>query len=444
MGKVKKEIAGWGGMAKGETYLFRPEKIDHILRGSALFSARGLGRSYGDASLNTGGEVILMERLNRFLSFNPNEHTLKAEAGATIRDIVETFTPKGYFVPVTPGTKEATLGGCLAADAHGKNHHADGSFSDHILEFELMLPDGVKKRVRRQDENLFFATAGGMGLTGVITEVTLKLLPVETPFIKVRHTPFESLKLLIKSLNETSDAARYSVAWLDLLSFRKDKVNSILIEGDHARLGELPEKLKSKEAKPISIPFSFPTLALNRTTQKLFNKIYFYQQKKKSAPFFCHYNPFFYPLDRIGNWNRMYGSRGFYQYQFVVPEMQAEEALSGILEHLAAAHCPVFLAVLKKFGKGNPGYLSFPMEGFTLAMDIPGNHPELFTLLHQLDAIVLKSRGRVYLAKDFHVSPEDFRTMYPDYKRFLAVKRKVDPLNLIQTDLARRLKIGEQ
>ncbi|CRX38752.1 FAD linked oxidase-like protein [Estrella lausannensis] len=444
MGKLKKEIAGWGGMAKGETCLFRPEKIEHILRGSPLFSARGLGRSYGDASLNTGGEVILMERLNRLLSFNAENHVLKAEAGATIRDIVETFSTKGYFVPVTPGTKEATLGGCLAADAHGKNHHADGSFSDHVLEFELMLPDGTKRRVRRQDEELFYATAGGMGLTGVITEVTLKLLPVETPFIKVLNTPFESLTCLIKKLNESSDAARYSVAWLDLLSFKNDKVNSILIEGDHAKRGELPDKLKSKEAKPISIPFSFPSLALNRTTQKLFNKIYFYQQKKKGAPFFCHYNPFFYPLDRIGNWNRMYGSRGFYQYQFVVPEANAEEALRDILAHLTAARCPVYLAVLKKFGKKNPGYLSFPMEGFTLAMDIPGNQPDLFHLLCQLDLIVMKNHGRVYLAKDFHVTPDVFRAMYPDYTRFLAVKRKVDPANLIQTDLARRLRIGEQ
>lgn len=443
MGKMKKEIAGWGRMAKGETLLWRPEKIDHIVRGSSLFSARGLGRSYGDASLNTGGEVILMERLNRFLSFDPRSGILKAEAGSTIGDVVTTFAERGFFVPVTPGTKEATLGGCLAADAHGKNHHADGSFSDHIIEFELLIPDGSKKRVQRKDEELFFATAGGMGLTGIISEITMKLLPVESPFMKVVHTPFTSLTALLKKLDDIKSASRYSVAWLDLLSFKNDKVSSILIEGDHAKKGELPEKLKKKDAGPVTIPFSFPTLALNRTTQKIFNNIYFYQQKKKTAPFFCHYNPFFYPLDRIGNWNKMYGNKGFYQYQFVVPSEKGEEAVLAVLEKLHAARCPVFLAVLKKFGKGNSGYLSFPKEGFTLAMDIPGSYQNIFPLLCQLDEIVLAYGGRVYLAKDYHLSPETFRAMYPEYARFCKVKRKLDPLNIIQTDLGRRLKLGE-
>lgn len=443
MGTYKKEISGWGGLAKGESNLARPERIDDIKEKGHVYSARGLGRSYGDASLNTGNETILMERLNRFLEFDKSSGVLKAESGVSIKDIVKTFVPKGFFVPVTPGTKEATLGGCLAADVHGKNHHKDGSFSEHVVEFEILTPNGLKKRVQRKDEELFNATAGGMGLTGIITEITLKLLPIETPFIKTMHTPCTSLEDLLAHLSENGKNERYSVAWVDLLSTKRG-VRSIAMSGDHLLKEELINFSKIKadfEPGEFQVPFHFPSFTLNAMGQKLFNALYFHVQKRKKT-FLSSLESFFYPLDKLKNWNRLYGKRGFYQYQFVVPEKGSEIAIKKVLETLQKRKCPVFLAVLKKFGKENNGYLSFPKDGFTLTMDIPGNYPGLFALLDNLDEIIMEHEGRVYLAKDFHLGPAAFRSMYPRYEIFNKLKKKIDPEFLIQTDLSRRLKIG--
>jgi len=428
MGTFKKKITGWGKIAEAECFLRRPERID-VIEFDGICAARGLGRSYGDAALNSDHTVFLMERLNRLLDFDQKTGLLRAESGVTLRDIIKTFVPRGFFVPVTPGTKEVTLGGCLAADVHGKNHHVDGSFSDHVDEFEIVLPSGVK-RVQKGDL-LFQATAGGMGLTGIIREMTLKLLPIETPFIKARHTPFTSIDNLLQYLKE--DKERYSVAWLDLLS---SQVNSIAISGDHLKKSELTRSLKPDIApNPIQIPFRFPAWALNNMTQRLFNTLYFQRQKLRREPFISTLEAFFYPLDKIGNWNRIYGKRGFYQYQFVVPE----KGFLRVFEKVKKL--PIYLAVLKKFGKESSGFLSFPKEGFTLACDIPGDVPDLFHLLEKLDEMVLEEGGRVYLAKDLHLNGTHFRGMYPRLKSFEEVKKSVDPKKLIQTDLSRRLQL---
>lgn len=434
MRTCKKEISGWGRIARGESFLMRPERIDDIKNQGVPFSARGLGRSYGDASLNTKNHLFLMERLNRFLEFNPKTCLLRAESGVTIRDIVETFVPKGFFVPVTPGTKEVTLGGCLAADVHGKNHHCDGSFSDHVSEFELYTAGGILKKVQKNDE-LFNATAGGLGLTGIITEITLKLLPINSNFIKTTHTPYRCLDALLSHLSEKSP--RYSVAWVDLMS--RKEIRSIVIEGDHL---QEPSPIKAiTYPKQFHIPFQAPSWALNSFSQKLFNTLYFHKLSLKKKPFISSLESFFYPLDCIGNWNLLYGKRGLYQYQFVVPVKGSSLFFIKLFNYLQKKRCPVFLAVLKKFGPENSNYLSFPKEGFTLAMDIPGNTPDLFAILDALDEMVLENEGRVYLAKDFHLKPSLFRGMYPRYPLFQKVKKRVDPEFLVQTDLSRRLGI---
>lgn len=440
-------ISGWGRYPVQPCELERPERYADLLPFAGGIIARGQGRSYGDASLNENGHVLLTERVNRLLKLDAARGILLAEAGVTLADILDVIVPKGWFLPVTPGTKFASLGGCVAADVHGKNHHHDGSFGNHVLGMEMILSNGKRMLCSPTEKPaLFWATVGGMGLTGIIGEVVLKLIPIESDFMVVRHHAAADLEQLFQLLESTDLDDRYTVAWIDSLTTGKNLGRGIAMFGHHATKEEASSSPgKSRKIKHgLSIPFDFPAFALNPLSIGAFNALYYSREGKKREPFLSSYDPYFYPLDSIGHWNRMYGKRGFVQYQCAIPSATAFEGIKALLEKLSASKRPSFLAVLKRFGAQGKGLLSFPMAGYTLALDMPIRNQGLFDLLDELDAIVLKYGGRIYLAKDARLSAESFRAMYPQYSDWLKVKKVVDPKNIFSSNLSRRLKIAEE
>lgn len=442
------ELSGWGLYPKMRCDVVRPERISQLTPFKESYLPRGLGRSYGDASLNSAGKVVLMERLNRMLDFNEKTGVLRVEAGATIADLLATFVPRGWFLPVTPGTKFVTVGGCFACDVHGKNHHHVGSFAQHVKEIEILLADHQTLKcspsVRKE---IFWATAGGMGLTGIIQELTLQLIPIQSAYVKVSHYPAKNLEEMLQILNDSSRDDLYSVAWVDCLAKGDSLGRGVVMNGHHALIEDLPKGtdpfvLKQKPA--AAIPFYCPSWLVSKGTVKLFNSLYYIAQAGKKSPFITDYDTFFYPLDAVDAWNKLYGKRGFVQYQFVLPHHTAAQGLKSILTQFSESGMPSFLAVLKRFGPQNPGFLSFPHEGFTLALDLPMSPADkVLKLLNQVDLELLKFGGRVYLAKDARLSPEAFRTMYPDFPKWLQEKRKLDPQWLNQSDLSRRLKMED-
>jgi len=366
--KKNQPVAGWGNYPIATCDLFRPEKLSQLKGFERSVIPRGLGRSYGDAAINSKESVVSMERLNRFLDFDEQNGILRAEAGVTIEDVLDTFVPRGWFVPVTPGTKHVTLGGCLASDVHGKNHHCNGVFSDYVKEVTLSLANGETRRCSpTQEAKLFWATVGGMGLTGIITEITLQLIPVETGFIMVNNHATQSLEDTLKFLKDPKNDDTYSVAWIDCLAKGKKLGRGIVMNGHHAALSELSKNnqnpLKTPKIKQLSIPAKIPSMVLNATTIKLFNDFYYWINSRKKVASIQDYQTYFYPLDSILNWNHFYGKKGFVQYQFVVPANNADSAISKVLEKLANDKMFPFLAVLKRFGKQGKGHLSFPAEG---------------------------------------------------------------------------------
>lgn len=386
-----------------------------------------------------------MERMNRLLAFNDQTGLLKAEAGTTLQDVLDVFMPRGWFLPVTPGTKFATLGGCFAADVHGKNHHCDGTFSCHVKEIELVIANGTRRRCSpKQSSDLFWATAGGMGLTGIITELTLQLIPIETAYMVVNSYPARNLSHLLELLEDPSLEDRYSVAWIDCLARGEEFGRGILMNGHHAQKCDLSSStalhpFQYKPSKPYQIPFHLPNHLLNYWSIKTFNSCYFRTQSRKSSPRLVDCHRYFFPLDAISHWNRIYGRRGFLQYQFVIPACHVKEALPPILEKLAASRLPSFLAVLKRFGAESKGFLSFPKEGITLALDIPLASESVFPLLDALDELLLKCDGRVYLAKDARLKASTFYTMYPRFPQWRKIKHAIDPHDRFSSDLSRRL-----
>jgi decaprenylphospho-beta-D-ribofuranose 2-oxidase len=426
------QISGWGRYAD-----LRPA-------GDTLI-ARGQGRSYGDASLNENGRVILTERIDRMLELDVKLGILRAEAGVTLADILQVIVKQGWFLPVTPGTKFVSLGGCVAADVHGKNHHHEGSFSDYVLGIELILADGTRKTCSvTENEDIFWATVGGMGLTGIIGEVTLQLIPVQTSQMMVTHRAAHNLEHLFQLLQDPALDDRYSVAWIDCLATGDQLGRGIAMFGHHASAAEFTsdKPLASKAKRIRSLPFNFPEWALNPLSISAFNKLYYYRESRKKSPFLTDYDSYFYPLDAIGKWNRMYGKHGFVQYQCVIPDKTALAGMTALLNTLSASRRASFLAVLKRFGAQGKGLLSFPQAGYTLALDLPLHDKGLFSLLDKLDSIVLKYGGRVYLAKDARLSAESFVAMYPRYGEWLKIKKTIDPTNRFSSSLARRLGIG--
>ena len=446
--KPKSPLAGWGNYPISSADLFRPERSHQLSQTQGCIIPRGLGRSYGDAALNADHQVLLMERLRCMLDFDEKTGILRADAGVTFEEILDVFVPRGWFFPVTPGTKYVTLGGCVACDVHGKNHHWSGTLGAHIKELEVVLADGSRRRCTpKTDENLFWATIGGMGLTGIISEVTVQLIPIETAYMIVQHHSTNDLDTTLDTLGNSEKDDKYSVAWIDCLTSGGRMGRSIVMNGHHAQPGEISSK--SKDLSHISkkggrsIPFDLPSWVLNSLTVKAFNAFYYKWQSRKNYPFIVDYDHYFYPLDSISHWNRLYGKRGFVQYQFVVPGENSREALKVILGKFVQSKRASFLAVLKRFGQEGKGMLSFPREGYTLALDLPVSDG-LFPLLDEIDELVLKYGGRVYLAKDARMKPETFRAMYPRYPEWRRVKAAVDPEGRFHSDLSRRLGIEEK
>lgn len=426
--------------------LSRPESYSEL---EAVFTsggiARGLGGSYGDAALNKDSHIILTERLDRFLEFDEQQGILCVEAGISLTKILDLIVPRGWFLPVTPGTSHVTLGGCVAADVHGKNHPQEGSIGQHVLSLALITARGEQVQCSPEiNAKLFWATIGGMGLTGTIGTVTLKLKPIESAYLLVQHKKTDSLQETFDYLSQEDPSNEYQVAWLDGLNLPLGR--SIIMRARHADLAELPLQQQhtpfiTHHRKTYKFPFYLPSGLLHPTLIKRFNKYYYQQLAKKESPLLMSYSDYFYPLDKIVHWPRLYGKRGFLQYQCVIPTESAYTVTKQILETLHAEKYPVYLAVLKCFGKENAAPLSFAIPGFTLALDIPILNQGLFDCLNKLDAMVIEAGGRVYLAKDARLKPEAFRKMYPRYSEWLAVKQQWDPENKLSSSLARRLEI---
>lgn len=445
MPTLTKPMSGWGRYPVQSCELERPERYADLRPTAECIIARGQGRSYGDASLNEHARIILTERIDRMLHLDTHLGILKAEAGVTLADILPVIVKQGWFLPVTPGTKFVSLGGCVASDVHGKNHHHDGGFADHVLGIVLILADGSYKTCSAtENSELFWATVGGMGLTGIISEVTLKLIPIQTAQIKVTNYAATNLEHLFQLLQDPEKDEQYSVAWIDCLARGEELGRGIAMFGHHASTTECnaaqPLNIKTKRLR--SLPFNFPSWILNSFTIQLFNKYFYNKESHKKSPFLTDYDSYFYPLDAIGQWNRMYGKRGFVQYQCVIPDANALEGITALLKELSASRRSSFLAVLKRFGAEGKGLLSFPLSGYTLALDLPIRDKGLFSLLDKLDHIVVHHGGRVYLAKDARISAESFRSMYPRYNEWLKIKHNVDPKNRFSSSLSRRLKIG--
>ena len=447
-GTMIKPLAGWGRYPVQSCELIRPERYAELAPSAERVIVRGQGRSYGDASLNADGRVILSERINRVLQFDTGSGLLHAEAGVTLQDVLDIAVPRGWFLPVTPGTKYASLGGCVAADVHGKNHHGSGAFGAHVREIEMILADGTRTRASaEQNPDLFWATVGGMGLTGIIGEVTLQLIPLESAQVLVQHRAAPDLEAGFKLLTGDEFDDVYTVAWIDCLARGAALGRSIVMRGHHATLAELPAGERGQPfARAVRrqrrVPVDLPSWALNPLSVGAFNHFYYWSQGAKQAPFLADYDPYFYPLDAAADWNRLYGKQGFVQYQCVLPMAGALDGMREILELLTASRRASFLAVLKRFGAVGKGMLSFPLPGFTLALDLPVRDAGLFELLDRLDEVVVRNGGRVYLAKDSRLAANTFRAMYPRYDEWLAVKRAVDPGNRFSSSLARRLGLG--
>ncbi len=440
-------LAGWGRYPLSESDVYRPDKIAElqavVTADSTSLIARGAGRAYGDAALNDQNRVVDLTRLNRMLSFDAASGLLRCEAGVTIAELIDVFLPRGFFPPVTPGTRFVTLGGSVAADVHGKNHHRDSSLASHVTSFDLMVASGEVFRCSREEtSDLFWATVGGMGLTGVILELELRMRRVESAYLDGELIRARNIDAAIEAFERTDAQYGYSVAWIDCNSGKSALGRSVLNLGNFATLEQLPRNLAQNPLNTMPklsplVPFDFPGFALNSLSVRAFNALIWAFNRDQAAHTIFDWESFFYPLDSIRNWNRIYGKRGFVQYQCVWPPTESRAGLVEVLEAIARSRRGSFLAVLKKFG-AQDGLLSFPMPGYTLALDFPVTDG-LLEFLDSLDVMVLKRGGRVYLAKDARLSPETFRAMYPNLGKWQAAKAVADPDNRFSSSLSRRL-----
>ncbi|MCU1397246.1 MAG: putative decaprenylphosphoryl-beta-D-ribose oxidase [Acidimicrobiales bacterium] len=443
-------LTGWGRTAPSAADLVDVDadsvaatlKSDVTVERGAL--VRGLGRSYGDAAQNGGGLVLRLAGLAADAVIDEARHEVTVGGGVSIDDLLRVIVPRGFFVPVTAGTRFVTIGGAIASDIHGKNHHGDGSFGNHVREMTLLLADGstttVSPTVRPE---LFWATIGGMGLTGIVLEATIHVWPVETSRCIVDTQQAKNLDHILSLMEEGDHRYRYAVAWIDLMAKGRHLGRSILSRGDHARLDQLPARdrasaLDYHAGLIVTVPPIVPMSAMNRTTIKVFNELWFRKSPKHRDGELQSIPQYFHPLDMIGEWNRAYGPHGFVQYQILVP-FGEEHALRQVIERLAGSGAASFVTVLKRFGAANPAPLSFPAPGWTLTLDIPAGTHGLSAMLHELDHVVLDAGGRHYMAKDSHTTPHAIRRGYPRLAEWQAVRDSVDPDGVWQSDLGRRL-----
>jgi len=420
---MQKRLANWGNypvVSCEERSFSREDQLQEVLDTQPSLIARGNGRCYGDASL--GAYSISTLKYDKVLGFDTGEGVFECQAGVTLDQILEIIVPKGWFLPVTPGTKFITVGGAVASDVHGKNHHVDGAFSSHITDMDVITSQGPVTCGPDQEADLFWATCGGMGLTGIITRVKFRLKKISTSYIRQRQIKARNLEEVIRLFEENKHYT-YSVAWIDCLQKGDSFGRSILILGEHASPEELsaqqrtaPLQLPAK--KKLTVPFNLPSFVLNTLTVKAFNWLYYAKNTKREINNVVSYEPFFYPLDAFLHWNRGYGKAGFVQYQFVLP-LDQKDGLVAILQRISDKGWGSFLAVLKVFGHQD-SLISFPMEGYTLALDFPVRKG-LLSFLDELDALVLQYGGRIYLSKDARMKQEVFWQSYPHVQRFAAI-----------------------
>jgi decaprenylphospho-beta-D-ribofuranose 2-oxidase len=449
---VNVTLTGWGRIAPSTAELAEPASeadASALLRaaGDASWGGvipRGLGRSYNNAAQSAGGLVLSTARLNRIISLDAATGVAVCEAGTSLEQLMVAGLPNGWFVPVSPGTRQVTIGGAIAADVHGKNHHVAGSFASHVREFSLLLPSGELRTVTPdRDPELFWATAGGMGLTGLITRAVVQLKKVHTSLVKVDTVRTADIDETMRELAEHDAKYGYTVAWSDSMATGARLGRSVITSGDFAGVGDLPAAVRDKpfDFDPrarIGAPDAFPPGLLNRRTIRLANELWYRKAPKLRVGEIQTIGQFFHPLDGISNWNRVYGPGGFRQYQYVLPFGQ-EEAVRRSFEMVSALPAPSFVTVLKRFGSADPGFLSFPRPGWTLALDFPARTPALLPLLDRLDRLVMEHGGRVYLAKDGHVARRAFEAMYPRVDEFRKIRAEIDPDGILASDLSRRL-----
>ncbi len=443
------QLTGWGRIEPTTADLAEP--ADPAALAGLLAAApargviaRGLGRSYNNAAQNAGGLVIGTTALDAITAFAPERGLITCEAGVSLERLMVAGLPAGWFVPVSPGTRQVTVGGAIAADVHGKNHHVAGSFARHVRWLDLLLPGGELRRVSAErDPGLFWATAGGMGLTGIIVRAAVQLKQVPSARVRVDTVRTADIDETMACLSATDNRYGYTVAWTDCLARGGRLGRSVITSGDFAAVTDLPPKarrdpLAFAPGALAGAPPAFPRGLVNRYTVAAANEAWYRKAPRRREGEIQTIGQFFHPLDGIRNWNRVYGPAGLRQYQYAVP-LRADAVVRRSLEQISAARAPSFVTVLKRFGPADEGLLSFPLPGWTLALDFPAATPGLRPLLDRLDELVLAAGGRVYLAKDSRVRPEVLAGMYPRLEEFRTLRGQLDPGGVLASDLSRRL-----
>ncbi|MGO9198230.1 MAG: FAD-binding protein [Acidimicrobiales bacterium] len=451
-------LSGWGRNPSSLADVVRPTALEGVepviaeaLRSGRQVIGRGLGRSYGDAAQSAGGLVVDLTACDRILEFDLAAGVLRAEAGLGIDALLRWSVPRGFFVPVTPGTRQVTIGGAIAADVHGKNHHCDGSFGRFVRSLRLATPSGERFVSPEADPEIFWATVGGMGLTGVILEATIELMAIETALMAVDTVRTRDLEECMTLMSEGDSDYRYSVAWVDCLRRGRALGRGVLSRANHVSRTDAAALAGSDDAdlltfaphQVLRVPVSAPLRLATRTTARLFNEAWYRSAPPRRSGEMKAISAYFHPLDGVGSWNMLYGRTGFTQYQFVVP-LGSGDVVRRVIEQLNENGLPSLLAVLKRFGPGDPAPLSFPCEGWTLALDLPLGIAGLGKVLDGLDDLVAAAGGRVYLAKDARLRPELLRQMYPRLADWEAVRDELDPDHVMSSDLGRRLHLAEK
>jgi FAD/FMN-containing dehydrogenase len=423
------KVQSWGNLKASEHHIHTLSRTEHNINALSPVLAYGNGRSYGDVCLNPNGHLLQTMVLDRFIHFEPEQGLLRCEPGVLLKTIHDVFIPQGWMLPVTPGTQLITVGGAIANDVHGKNHHHWGTFGNHVHSFKLMRTNQeILDCSLTENTELFKASIGGLGLTGIILEATLQLRPISGPWYLTESLPYYSLEEFFNLADTSKEHWEHTVSWLDCCAGEN-------VRGIFLRANAIPYEKKAPLSKIKSIPFTPPISLINSYSLQAFNHLYFHINKNKKNPQIQHYKPFFYPLDSIHHWNRIYGPKGFYQYQVVIPQKESYPAIAELLKEIAEHRQGSFLAVLKTFGhKKSPGMLSFPMEGSTLALDFPNLGDKTLKLFNRLDSIVQAAGGRIYPAKDARMSRAFFEAGYPNLAEF---KKHRDPG--IRSSLSQRL-----
>jgi len=442
---VNKElIGGWGRTPLVMTSVVRPDKaqLSELISRTSRLTPRGSGRGYGDCAVSADGVTVVSDLLKNIGTIEDGR--VVVDAGVDLDELLRHVVPRGWFVPVTPGTKFVTIGGAIAADIHGKNHHRDGSFGEHIDWIEIMLADGTVVTVSPHDgADIFWATIGGMGLTGFVLRASVRLIPIRTSRIHVLTTRHNDLEDLMTAMMERDQTHHYTVAWVDTLATGRRLGRSVLWAGDHADKSALKgrharDPLHFAPRQRINVPEKPQFNLVKPASVRIFNEFWFRKTSRRPSTSVQSIDQFFYPLDGVGNWNRLYGQDGFVQYQFSVPD-ERSELVQRFLDLLSVRRVPAFLSVLKRFGKESGGWISFPSPGWTLAVDIPTSAEGIGPLLDGFDEEVADAGGRVYFAKDSRLRRSVVATMYPRLSQFQELRRMIDPESRFSSHLSRRL-----